>query len=610
MSIHLKRMLGILLISVLLITAAGFPTAEAQAIPPQAKQGEKAAAAAPASTKATPSEAQASAADTMEPPADSPATAAGLKAEPEKNGDVVILFTSDIHCGISEGFGYAGLQQIRDYLLGQGDEVILVDNGDNIQGEPIGTLTKGEALLHLMNEMGYGVAIPGNHDFDYGMEQFLKLAKEAEFPYISCNFNYKGELVFAPYLIRELAGKKIAFVGVTTPNTLVSSTPTYFKDENGTFVYGFFEDDTGESLYQAVQNAVDAAHEEGAEYVVVLAHCGNEASCAPWTYGDIISHTRGIDVFLDGHSHDTDLASVKNLDGKEVQRAACGTKMACIGWCRISADNVFTTGLYTWNNDIPAPALLGIENDMSRAVAAAEEELNGAISEVIAHADVELTINDPTEVDSNGRPIRMIRRAETNLGDLCADAYRDQSGADIAVINGGAIRACIKQGDITFGDILSVHPFGNSMCVVEVTGQQILDALEWGSRDVPGEQGGFLQVSGLSYEVHSYLEQGCEMDEHGMFTGIHGERRVKNVMVGDQPLDPEKTYTLAGHNYMLLSNGDGFTMFDGAPLLQDRVKLDNQVLIDYITETLGGTIGEDYDDPYGQGRIVIVEEKP
>ena len=603
MSIHLKRILGILLIAVLVLTAAGFPSAEAQEIPRQAKDSEKAAAAAPVSTEApTPAEAPA--------PTEASAPTAELKAGPEKNGDIVILFTSDVHCGVNEGFGYAGLAQVREYLLAQGDEVILVDNGDSIQGEPIGTMTKGEALLNLMNKMGYDIAIPGNHDFDYGMEQFLKLTKEAEFPYISCNFNYKGELMLEPYVIRELAGKKIAFVGVTTPNTLVSSTPDYFKDENGSFVYGFFEDETGEALYQAVQDAVDSARAEGAEHVVILAHCGNKASCAPWTYGDIISHTRGIDVFLDGHSHDTDLVTVKNLDGKEVQRAACGTKMACIGWCRITADDTFSTGLYTWNNDIPAPALLGIENDMSRAVEAASEELNEVLSEVVAHADVELTVNDPTEVDSSGSPIRMIRRAETNLGDLCTDAYRDQSGADIAFINGGGIRACIKQGDITYGDILSVHPFGNTLCVVEVTGQQILDALEWGARAVPAEQGGFLQVSGLSYEVHSYIESGCRKDTTGMFTGVSGERRIKNVMVGEEPLDPEKTYTLASHNYMLLSNGDGFTMFDGAPLLQDRVKLDNQVLIDYITETLGGTIGEDYEDPYGQGRIVIVEEKP
>ena len=148
------------------------------------------------------------------------------------------------------------------------------------------------------------------------------------------------------------------------------------------------------------------------------------------------------------------------------------------------------------------------------------------------------------------------------------------------------------------------------LCLIEVSGQQILDALEWGARSVPDECGGFLQVSGLSYEVHSYIESPCVSDENGMFVKVNGERRVKNVLVGGEPLDPAKTYTLASHEFMLLKNGDGFTMFKDSPLLLDRVKIDNQVLIDYITETLGGSIGEAYDDPFGQGRIVIVEEKP
>jgi len=528
----------------------------------------------------------------------------------EKNGDIVILFTSDVHCGVNQGFGYAGLQQVRDYLIAQGNDVILVDDGDSIQGEPIGTISKGEALVNLMNQIGYSVAIPGNHEFDYGMDRFLSLAEKAEYSYISCNFNHRGELVFDPYVIRELAGKKVAFVGVTTPKTMTSSTPSYFMDENNEFVYGFFQDETGEGVYNAVQTAVDAARAEGADYVVVMGHIGNEAECIPWTYDDVISHTGGIDVFLDGHSHDTDHVTVKNKDGNEVLRAACGTKLAAIGWCRITADGEISTGLYTWNNKVAAPELLGIDNEMSRAVAAASEELNKKLGEVVASAAEELTINDPTEVLEDGTPIRMIRRAETNLGDFCADAYRAQSGADIAFVNGGGIRVSIPAGDITLNNILSVHPFGNSLCVIEVKGQQILDALEWGSRAVPNETGSFLQVSGLTYEIHSYIDSPCQFDENGLFAGVQGERRVKNVLVGGEPIDPDKLYTLASHDYMLLSNGDGFSMFDGATLLQDRVKLDNQVLIDYITESLGGMIGEEYEDPYGQGRIVIVNEEP
>ncbi len=528
----------------------------------------------------------------------------------ERSADIVILFTSDVHCGIDQGFGYAGLSEIYDHLVAQGNKVILVDDGDNIQGEPIGTMTKGEALVDLMNKVGYSVAIPGNHEFDYGMEQFLSLAKQAKFSYVSCNFNHEGELVFDPYVIRELDGMKVAFVGVTTPKTLTSSTPRYFQDENGEFVYGFFQDETGEGVYNAVQSAVDDARAEGADYVVVLGHMGNEEECHPWTYSDVISNVSGIDVFLDGHSHDTDQVVMKDKDGKEVIRAACGTKLSCIGWCRIDTEGKITTGLYTWNNNESAPALLGIANKTSAFVDKATSALEKKLKEVVASSEVLLTINDPEEVDANGKPIRMVRRAETNLGDLCADAYRIQSGADIAFVNGGGIRVSINAGKITLNDILKVHPFGNAMCVIEVTGQQILDALEWGARAIPGENGGFLQVSGLSYEIHSYIESPCKSDENSMFAGIEGERRVQNVLVDGKPIDPEATYTLASHDYMLLNNGDGYTMFDGAPLLQDRVKLDNQVLIDYITETLEGVIGEEYEDLTGEGRIVIVEEKP
>ena len=226
----------------------------------------------------------------------------------------------------------------------------------------------------------------------------------------------------------------------------------------------------------------------------------------------------------------------------------------------------------------------------------------------MAKSDVELTINDPEAVDENGQPIRIIRNAETNLGDLCADAYRDQGDADVAFVNGGGIRVSIPAGDITLGDILQVHPFGNALCVVEATGQQILDALEWGARNVPGENGGFLQVSGLTYEIHTYIESSCTADENGLFTGVDGEYRVKNVKVAGEDLDLSKTYTVASHNYMLKDGGDGFTMFQGCNLLQDEIKLDNQVLIDYITGTLEGVVGEQYAEPYGEGRIVGVAE--
>ena len=528
---------------------------------------------------------------------------------PQEPADIVVLFTSDVHCGVDQNFGYVGLKAVKDAAEAAGDHVLLVDNGDSIQGEPVGTMTRGEANIKLMNAIGYDVAIPGNHEFDYGAERFLELTELADFPYISCNFNKEGEMLFDPYIIKEFDGVKIAFVGVTTPLTLTTSTPKYFQDDEGNFIYGFLQDETGESVYDAVQHAVDDARAEGAQYVIVMGHMGNAEASSPWTYADVIANTNGIDAFLDGHSHDSDKVVMKNKDGEDVVRQACGTKLNSIGWLRISAEaGSVDTGLYTWSNSVSAPELLGLKNSMSAEVDNATAELDKKLAEVVAQTAVDLTIYDPEAVDANGKPIRIVRRAETNLGDLCADAYLDQSGADIAFLNGGAIRVSIAQGDITMNDILTVHPFGNMLCEIEVTGQQILDALEWGSRAVPDENGGFIQVAGLTYEIHTYLESTCTQDEKGMFTGVAGEYRVKNVMVGGEPLELDKTYTLAGQDYMLFSNGDGYTMFDGSKVLLDSVKLDNQVLIDYITETLGGVIGEEYANPYGQGRIVAVEQ--
>jgi len=523
--------------------------------------------------------------------------------------DIVILFTSDVHCGINNGFTYAGLTAVRDSLKAAGNEVILVDNGDSIQGEPIGTLSRGEAIIKLMNAAGYEVAIPGNHEYDYGMDRFFELTDIAKFPYISCNFNKEGQNVFKPYIIKELGGKKIAFVGVTTPLTVSSSTPKYFQNEEGEFIYGFLQDGTGEKLYNAVQKAVDDAKAEGADNVILMAHLGNEAEASPWTYVEVIANTTGIDVLLDGHSHDSDKALVKNKDGNTVLRQGCGTKLESIGWTKLGADGSIDTGLYTWPNKDNVIDVLGINNEMTELLSASEKEFGEALKKVIGKTEVELTINDPVAKDAEGRPIRIVRCAETNLGDFCADAYRDQSGADVALVNGGGVRLSIPQGDITYEDILKVHPFGNKLTVCEVTGQQLLDALEWGCRSMPASTGGFLQVSGISFEVHTYLDSSCKEDANGMFAGISGEYRVKNVMVGNEPLDKNKKYTVASSNYLLLEDGDGYVMFEGAALLQDSVKLDNQVLIDYLTGTLNGVVGSEYSNPYGTGRIVAVEEK-
>lgn len=515
--------------------------------------------------------------------------------------DTVILFTSDVHSAVDSGWTYSGIDVIRKQLIAKGDNVILVDNGDSIQGEPLATMTNGGANIELMNELGYDIATMGNHEFDYGMERFLELAKKANFPYISCNFNKLGELVFDPYIIKEVDGTKIAFVGINTPWTLKSSTPANFMDKDGDFIYGFMQSDDGKDLYNAVQSAVDKAREKGAKYVVAMAHLGNEADCKPYTYADVLENTTGIDVLIDGHSHDLEQVKMKNKEGKEVLRSACGTKLEAIGYVRIAADGKITTGVYKWNNEENAVEVLGLDSKMNEACKNAKAELEAALSEVVAASRVDLLIKDPAT------DVRLVRNQETAIGDFCADAYRAISGADIAFINGGGIRDNLLKGNITKEDILKVHPYGNMLCVCEATGQEILDALEFSVHSWPSEFGGWLCPSGIRYEVHTYINSGVQTDENGMFKEVTGEYRVKNVYIGDEPLDLNKTYTVAGTNYTLQSMGDGFTMFTDNKYTQDSVMLDNQVLIKYITEKLGGVIGEEYAEP--QGRITFVEQK-
>ncbi len=526
----------------------------------------------------------------------------------DPNGEVCILFTSDVHCGIAEGFGYAGLYDIRDNLERDGYATILVDDGDSVQGGIIGSIDEGESIIELMNALEYDVAIPGNHDFDYGADRFLELVDMAEFPYISCNISHDGVMLFDSYIIVEAADISVAFVGVTTPFTLNASTPGIFEDEEGNLVYDFMGDEDGEALIAAVQGAVDEARAEGADYVIVMGHLGEGEAYEPYTFDNIIPNTTGIDAFFDGHSHDRDIVTLNNLDGEPVTRYAVGTRLEEIGYLYISPDEGITdAGVWSWENDVCAADLLNIENPVNDLVNEDFELLGDVFNEVVGNTGYSLVIYDPVELDEDGNPIRIIRNEETNLGDLCADAVRTYTGADIALLNGGGIRCNIEAGDITLYDVLDVLPFNNNICVVEATGQQILDALEWGVRLVPEENGAFFQVSGISFDVNPTMPSGCGADDDGFFTGVSGTRRVQNVMVAGEPIDPEATYTVAGWDFCILDNGDGQTAFDGCEVIAPDIGIDSEVLVDYIVNTLGGEFGEEYADPYGQGRITIVE---
>ncbi|NLG05080.1 MAG: bifunctional metallophosphatase/5'-nucleotidase [Clostridia bacterium] len=511
--------------------------------------------------------------------------------------EIAIIYTNDVHCGITDNIGYSGLVAYKKELEASGKQVLLVDAGDSIQGGVIGALSSGGYPLEIMNYVGYDVATVGNHEFDYGMEQFMKLKDKAKFPYVCCNFMdlTTEKSVFDAYQMFTFGDTDVAFVGITTPVTLTSSTPKYFQNEEGEFIYGFCQDDSGQKLYDTVQSAIDDARAAGADYVIGLAHLGIESSTSPWMSTEVIAHTTGMDALIDGHSHTVmPEEDVQNKDGKTVVLTQTGTKLEDIGILTIATDGKLSSSLID-------SAYETKDADTDAYIAKIMEQFDVQLSEVIGTSEVELVVEDPKT------GVRIVRSAETNLGDFCADAYLAVTGADIAISNGGGIRAAVPAGEITYGDIINVHPFGNAICVIEATGQQILDALELGVMAMPEESGSFEQVAGITYEIHPDLPSSVVLDENGMFVSVDGEYRVQNVKVNGEELDLKKTYTLAGNNYSLMNGGGGLSMFKGNRVVQDSIMVDAEVLIRYIQDDLGGVIGKEYAQPYGQERIIAVE---
>lgn len=542
-----------------------------------------------------------------------PVFATGENTAPDSD-DIVVLFTNDVHCTNDEGMAYAAIAGYKAEMEAAygADHVTLVDDGDAIQGAVLGTLSDGEWIVDIMNEVGYDLAVPGNHEFDFGMDQFLDIAKnQADYQYLSCNFvDADGETVLDPYTIVSYGDVDVAYVGISTPETISKSTPAYFQDENGNYIYGFCQDASGQALYDRVQDTVDEARDAGADYVVALAHLGEDLSSSPWMSTEVIANTTGIDAVLDGHSHTVEPEKVvENADGEDVLLAQTGTKAESLGRLTIDPDNGEMTTQLVPLADVATDSAAYLTTQTF--VQDIQEKFQAVTEEVVAKSEVNLTVNDPVTGD------RRVRSAETNLGDFCADAYRDVMGADIGFVNGGGIRADIPVGDVTYGDIIAVHPFGNMICLAEVSGQQILDALELGAMNVGlAEDGGFLQVSGITYTINTAIPSPVVLDETGALVDISGARRVSDVQVENrdtgvyEPIDPAATYTLAGHNYMLKQGGDGYTMFGAGNinLLLDETMVDSEVLIDYVADNLNGVIGQEYADPYGQGRITIVHD--
>ena len=547
--------------------------------------------------------------------------------------DVTILYTNDVHTYIdkqSPKLTYAAIADLKQSYQNAGKDVLLVDAGDHVQGTAYGSMDEGASIIKLMNAAGYDVATPGNHEFDYGMDRAKAIMKEADFPYLSCNWvDLRTTLRVLPSVkVFVRGGRRIAFVGVTTPETFTKSTPAYFMDKaQRKYIYDIQGGEDGKKLYDAVQKAIDKA-KLLADVVIGLGHLGVDPSSSPWTSEEVIAHTSGFDAFIDGHSHTVmENKQVQDASGKAVTLTQTGSYFANVGEMTIAADGTITTKLI--------PTHEGMDATIAAMQTGWVNTVDDMLGEKIAVGDSDFYVSDP----ATGK--RRIRSAETNLGDFVADgiyAYFNEVEklhCDLAIMNGGGIRADVPAGDWTFKTCKQVSPFGNVACLMSVTGKQIQDALEFAARfagEGGKENGGFLQVAGATYEIHTDIPNTVQTDEKNVWIGsATGTPRVQNVKIYDKasgsylPLNPGATYALAGMNYTLRNLGDGFAMFDGAELIKDYVSEDYLVMATYAMAFDGADAAGlphlssansplaaypgyllDYEQPYGAGRITIL----
>ena len=534
--------------------------------------------------------------------------------------DVTILYTNDVHTYIdkqSPKLTYAAIADLKQSYQNAGKDVLLVDAGDHVQGTAYGSMDEGASIIKLMNAAGYDVATPGNHEFDYGMDRAKAIMKEADFPYLSCNWvDLRTTLRVLPSVkVFVRGGRRIAFVGVTTPETFTKSTPAYFMDKaQRKYIYDIQGGEDGKKLYDAVQKAIDKA-KLLADVVIGLGHLGVDPSSSPWTSEEVIAHTSGFDAFIDGHSHTVmENKQVQDASGKAVTLTQTGSYFANVGEMTIAADGTITTKLI--------PTHEGMDAGIAAMQTGWVNTVDDMLGEKIAVGDSDFYVSDP----ATGK--RRIRSAETNLGDFVADGIYtyfnevEKLHCDVAIMNGGGIRADVPAGDWTFKTCKQVSPFGNVACLMSVTGKQIQDALEFAARfagEDGKENGGFLQVAGATYEIHTDIPNTVQTDEKNVWIGsATGTPRVQNVKIYDKasgsylPLDPGATYALAGMNYTLRNLGDGFAMFDGAELIKDYVSEDYLVMSTYAMTFDGadaaGGCGRSRDNGRGDNRQTAVPD--
>lgn len=559
--------------------------------------------------------------------------------------DIKILYTNDIHSYIAnttkdkEGNEVAALRlnNIAGYykkLKNDFKNVMLVDAGDEVQGAIYGAIDRGVDMINIMNNVGYDLACPGNHDFDYGMDAFKGFVQEANYPYISCNFKESnGKNVLDAYKIFEIGGAKIGFVGISTPSTITTSTPTFFQNSKGEFIYTFDGQYKKEDLYNSVQETVDEIKNK-VDYVIALGHLGVgiDEQKLGITSIDVINNTTGLDAFIDGHSHTLiEKKIVKSKDDKNVVLTQTGFYLESgFGVMDITKDGNINTTLV---NNIEDK-----DDNVKNLEDALIDKVNNQLGQKIATLDKNLYIMTP----GNDRQ-RIVRARETNMGNIASDSiywYINESkklDCDIAFVNGGGLRTGIDAGDVTYLSCKSVMPFGNQICLIKTKGINIKNAIEMGVNVVdgwndewnsPAENGGFIHAAGLKYDVDCNVPCHVKTDSSGMFVSVDGEYRVKNLMVYNkntkeyEPLDDNKEYLLGGINYLLRNQGNGLKMFSDSELVLDYIDEDYTVFAKYFmafdntkinnqNSPLKGYINYlyDYENPYGSNRINILNLK-
>lgn len=549
----------------------------------------------------------------------SSSTASSSSSSQEPLKDLHILFTNDVHCyenvktedgkTVADGLSHASLLAYKNEVIAQGNEVLTIDLGDSIQGNAYGSVTQGKYGTDNMNIAHYDYAIFGNHEFDYGMDRLEELVNLNEASYLNGNIHYTGSGSsflndLAATATYEFDGGKVGFFALTTPDTLTSSTPSYFM-ENGEFVFDFFNGENGDRFYARAQALIDALLADGCDYVIALTHIGDLTSSL-YNSRDLIAKTSGLDAVLDGHAHNVISGEVlKDKDGNSVYLTSTGCYFQNIGELTISV-----------NGSIRPTLISDCESDESalEAIGRLNEDADQELNDNIGQTEVKLT-----QYDADGNWV--VRARETNLGNFVSDAYRYVADTDIAFINGGGLRADVEVGEVTFRDILSVNPFYNTIAACYATGEEIANAIEWGARYASddltsdaGRTGGFLHGSGIRWSIDISIPSSVTQDEDGMFIDVEGERRVKDIEIlqdGEYvALDMEKTYSVASITYLMMEQGDGFTMFLDNEYIITAGIYDYEALTRYIQEdiSLGGLGGTITAEKYGslEGRINII----